>query len=196
MAEKEEVIEDTTAETTEAEASVSVKEVHPLRVNGGLINTILESANAERIWPEFKVGDTLNVHYKIREGDKQRIQVYTGNVISIRGAGMGKSFIVRRVSHEIGVERIFPFHSPSIEKIEVIRKGKVRRARLFYLRDKSGKAGRIKESFDFTRTEKTEKKDRKTRRKKKASTTKKTAASTVRTETETETETKAESSES
>lgn len=96
--------------------------------------------------PDFGVGDTIRVHYKIREGDKERIQAYEGTVISIRGGGSGKSFIVRRVSHEVGVERIFPYHSPAIDHIEIIRKGKVRRAKLYYLRHKSGKAGRIKEA--------------------------------------------------
>ncbi|MCB1172405.1 MAG: 50S ribosomal protein L19 [Leptospiraceae bacterium] len=102
-----------------------------------------------REWPAFGIGDTVEVYYKIKEGDKQRVQLYSGNVISIRGAGMGKSFIVRRISHEIGVERIFPWHSPMIEKIVVTRYGKVRRAKLYYLREKSGKEGRIKEAVKF-----------------------------------------------
>ncbi len=101
---------------------------------------------AKREWPEFGVGDTIKVHYKIIEGDKKRIQVYEGTVIAIQNEGFSKTFTVRRVSHEVGVERIFPWHSPSIDKIEVVRKGKVRRAKLYYLRHKSGKAGRIKES--------------------------------------------------
>jgi len=97
-------------------------------------------------WPNFSVGDTIKVHYKIKEGDKQRIQIYEGTVISIRGSELDKTMVVRRVAHNIGVERIFPFYSPFIDSIEVVRKGKVRRAKLFYLRDKSGKEGKIKES--------------------------------------------------
>lgn len=97
-------------------------------------------------WPDFGIGDTIKVHNRIKEGDKSRIQIYEGVVISIRGEGLSKTFVVRRVTHEVGVERIFPFHSPSIEKIQITRKGKVRRAKLYYLRHKSGKSGRIKES--------------------------------------------------
>jgi large subunit ribosomal protein L19 len=96
--------------------------------------------------PDFKAGDTVNVHVKIKEGNKERIQVYTGTVIQRRNAGTnGESFTVRKISNGVGVERIFPILSPSIDKIEVVRRGKVRRARLFYLRGKQGKAARIKE---------------------------------------------------
>lgn len=96
--------------------------------------------------PSFKAGDTVNVHVKIREGNKERIQQFQGTVIQRRGAGTnGETFTVRKVSNGIGVERIFPLISPSIEKIELIRKGSVRRARLFYLREKKGKAAKIKE---------------------------------------------------
>ena len=96
--------------------------------------------------PDFKAGDTVNVHVKIKEGNKERIQVYTGTVIQRRNAGTnGESFTVRKISNGVGVERIFPILSPSIDKIEVVRNGKVRRARLFYLRGKQGKAARIKE---------------------------------------------------
>lgn len=102
--------------------------------------------STRRKHPEFRVGDTIRVQYRIREGDKERLQAYEGTVISIRGERDSRSFIVRRVSHDVGVERIFPYHSPSIDSIEIIRKGKVRRAKLFYLRHKSGKAGRIKEA--------------------------------------------------
>ena len=106
----------------------------------------------KKTWPEFSIGDTVRVHYKIVEGNKERIQVYEGTVISISGEGFHKTFIVRRVAHEVGVERIFPFHSPAIAKLEVTRKGKVRRAKLYYLRDKSGKEGRIKEARDSQAT--------------------------------------------
>ncbi|MDX2249342.1 MAG: 50S ribosomal protein L19 [Bacteroidia bacterium] len=95
--------------------------------------------------PDFKAGDTLNVHVKIVEGNKERIQQFKGVCIQRRGQGGTETFTVRKISSGVGVERIFPIHSPSVEKIEVIRKGKVRRARLFYLRDKIGKKARIKE---------------------------------------------------
>ncbi|GAB4414543.1 MAG: 50S ribosomal protein L19 [Bacteroidia bacterium] len=95
--------------------------------------------------PSFKAGDTLNVHVKIAEGDKERIQQYKGVCIQRRGQGATETFTVRKISGGVGVERIFPIHSPSIEKIEVVREGHVRRARLFYLREKIGKQARIKE---------------------------------------------------
>lgn len=95
--------------------------------------------------PEFAAGDTLNVHVRISEGDKERIQQFRGTCIQRRGTGATETFTVRKISGGVGVERIFPLHSPSVEKIEVIRRGKVRRARLFYLRDKIGKKARIKE---------------------------------------------------
>jgi large subunit ribosomal protein L19 len=96
--------------------------------------------------PAFKAGDTVNVHVKIKEGNKERIQQYQGIVIQRRNLGRaGESFTVRKMSAGIAVERIFPLTSPSIDKLEVIRMGVVRRARLFYLRDKKGKDGRIKE---------------------------------------------------
>lgn len=96
--------------------------------------------------PKFQAGDTVNVHVKITEGNKERIQQFQGTVIQRRNENSnGETFTVRKVSNGIGVERIFPIISPSIEKIEVIRKGKVRRARLFYLRGRQGKAARIKE---------------------------------------------------
>ncbi len=95
--------------------------------------------------PEFKAGDTLNVYVKIKEGEKERVQQYKGTCIQRRGEGATETFTVRKISSGIGVERIFPVHSPSLEKIEVLRKGKVRRARIFFLRDKIGKKARIKE---------------------------------------------------
>ncbi|SFM45156.1 50S ribosomal protein L19 [Thermodesulforhabdus norvegica] len=95
--------------------------------------------------PEFRVGDTVRVHSKIREGDKERIQVFEGVVIRKHRGTTNATFTVRKVSYGIGVERIFPLHSPLIEKIEVVRRGRVRRARLYYLRDRYGKAARIRE---------------------------------------------------
>jgi large subunit ribosomal protein L19 len=95
--------------------------------------------------PEFKAGDTVAVHYKVKEGNKERIQVFEGVVIRVSGGGISKNFTVRKVSSGVGVERIMPINSPLIEKIEVKRIGKVRRSRLYYLRELSGKAARIKE---------------------------------------------------
>ena len=98
--------------------------------------------------PDFRPGDTVGVHVKVREGDKERIQVFQGVVIARRGGGTRESFTVRKISSSIGVERIFPLHSPSIDRIELVRRGKVRRAKLYYLRDLRGKAARIEERRD------------------------------------------------
>ena len=96
--------------------------------------------------PDFKAGDNVSVHYKIKEGNKERIQQFQGTVLQKRNPGTnGETFTVRKVSNGVGIERVFPILSPNIEKIEVIRRGKVRRARLFYLRGRQGKAARIKE---------------------------------------------------
>jgi large subunit ribosomal protein L19 len=103
-----------------------------------------EQAKQDR-HPDFVIGDTVKVHYKIKEGGKERIQVYTGTVIARKGGGVMESITVRRVSYGEGVERIFPLNSPSIDKIEIERHGKVRRAKLYYLRDLAGKKARIKE---------------------------------------------------
>jgi large subunit ribosomal protein L19 len=95
--------------------------------------------------PEFTAGDTVNVHYRVREGEKERIQQYQGVVINERGSGANKTFIVRKMSGSVGVERIFPLYSPFIAKIEVKKRGKVRRSKLFYLRERTGKSARLKE---------------------------------------------------
>lgn len=95
--------------------------------------------------PDFRSGDTVAVHYKIKEGERERIQIFEGVVIAKKGGGASETFIVRKVSYGVGVERIFPLHSPLIDKINVKRKGKVRRAKLYYLRGLSKKASRIKE---------------------------------------------------
>ena len=95
--------------------------------------------------PQFKSGDTVAVHYKVKEGNKERIQVFEGVVIRVSGGSIAKNFTVRKISSGIGVERIIPLNSPLIEKIEVKRIGKVRRSKLYYLRNVSGKAARIKE---------------------------------------------------
>lgn len=97
--------------------------------------------------PEFGPGDTLRVHTKIREGDKERVQIFEGVVIQRRGRGMGETFTVRKVTSGVGVERVFPIHSPNITKIERMRKGRVRRAKLFYLRKLKGKSARIREKM-------------------------------------------------
>ena len=102
-------------------------------------------AETKSKFPDFRAGDTINVHVKIKEGNKERIQQFQGTVIQRRNSGNGETFTVRKVSDGIGVERIFPILSPSLDKIELVRQGKVRRARLFYLRGRSGKAARIKE---------------------------------------------------
>ncbi|GJM62391.1 50S ribosomal protein L19 [Persicobacter diffluens] len=105
-----------------------------------------ESNERRAALPKFKAGDTVNVHCKIKEGNKERIQQYQGTVMQIRNAGSnGETFTVRKISSGIAVERIFPLLSPNIDKIDVVRLGKVRRARLFYLRGRQGKAARIKE---------------------------------------------------
>lgn len=95
--------------------------------------------------PNFKSGDRVRVHVRVIEGEKERIQIFEGNVISIRGGGISKTFTVRKVSSGVGVERIFPLSSPKIAKVEIIREGKVRRAKLYYLRNLAGKAARIKD---------------------------------------------------
>ena len=93
----------------------------------------------------FNIGDTVDVHVKIKEGNRERIQVFTGTVIKRQNAGLNETFTVRKISNGIGVERTFPVHSPKIDKVEVKREGKVRRAKLYYLRDRVGKAAKTKE---------------------------------------------------
>jgi large subunit ribosomal protein L19 len=97
--------------------------------------------------PAFAPGDTVRVHVKVREGEKERIQVFEGVVIGRRGGGIRESFTVRKISYGIGVERVFPVHSPSIDKVQVVRHGKVRRAKLYYLRALKGKAARLEEEY-------------------------------------------------
>ena len=98
--------------------------------------------------PLFRAGDRVAVDVRVEEGNRTRVQTFVGDVIAISGSGINRTFTVRKISGGIGVERIFPIHSPRIQKIEVVRKGKVRRAKLYYLRELSGKAARIKESTD------------------------------------------------
>lgn len=106
---------------------------------------ILENEQMRADMPDFKAGDTVKVHARIREGEKERIQVFQGVVIRKRKGRTGSTFTVRKVSYGVGVERIFPFHSPAIDRIEIVSRGKVRRGRLYYLRKLRGKAARIKE---------------------------------------------------
>ncbi|KHJ37150.1 MULTISPECIES: 50S ribosomal protein L19 [Pedobacter] len=109
-----------------------------------LVKFVEEQVVEKKQLPAFKSGDTISVHYKIREGNKERIQVYQGVVIQRNSAGSTETFTVRKMSNGVGVERIFPVNSPNIDKIEVNNVGKVRRAKLFYLRELTGKAARIK----------------------------------------------------
>jgi len=106
---------------------------------------LVEEKQLKKSSDSFRVGDTVKVHVIIREGDKERIQVFRGNVIAKRGFGLGTTFTVRKISFGIGVERIFPLHSKMIKKIEAVRHGKVRKAKLYYLRKLKGKAARLKE---------------------------------------------------
>lgn len=106
------------------------------RLEAGLLRTDL---------PKIAPGDTVKVHVKVKEGEKERIQVFQGVVMGIRGGGIRTSFTVRKISAGVGVERIFPMHSPSIDHMDVVRSGRVRRAKLYFLREKLGKAGRLKE---------------------------------------------------
>jgi len=105
----------------------------------------VENLVERKEFPEFKAGDTITVHYKIREGNKERIQQFQGVVLQIAGTGITRTFTVRKISSGVGVERIFPFTSPFIEQIDVNKYGVVRRARIFYLRNLTGKKARIKE---------------------------------------------------
>ena len=105
----------------------------------------IEQQQIKQDLPEFHVGDNVKVHYRIPEGNRERIQVFQGDVIRRQGESVRETFTVRKISFSIGVERTFPVHSPKIEKIEVTRKGDVRRAKLYYLRNKVGKAAKIKE---------------------------------------------------
>jgi large subunit ribosomal protein L19 len=105
----------------------------------------IEASQMKTELDEFKVGDTVKVHFKIVEGKTERIQVYEGLVIAMKNSRIGKTFTVRKNSYGVGVERVFPIHSPRIAKVELMRPGKVRRAKLYYIRDKIGKAAKIKE---------------------------------------------------
>ena len=111
---------------------------------------IIKNIEAEQLKaevPQFSVGDTVKVYGKIKEGNRERIQVFEGTVIAKKHGGIEETFTVRRISYGVGVEKVFPVHAPSIEKIELVRHGKVRRAKLYYLRDRVGKAAKVKEAL-------------------------------------------------
>ena len=107
----------------------------------------LESQQLKKEMPVINVGDTVRVHVKIKEGSRERIQVFEGTVIAKKHGGINETFTVRRISYGVGVEKVFPLYSPVIEKVETVRKGKVRRAKLYYLRDRVGKAAKVKEKL-------------------------------------------------
>ncbi|MBI5850697.1 MAG: 50S ribosomal protein L19 [Planctomycetes bacterium] len=111
----------------------------------------IELENMKTEVPDFAVGDTVNVHYLIREGDKERVQIFAGQVIAIRGSGIRRSAVVRRIVAGEGVERIFPLHSPRVQAIVVKSRGRVRRAKLYYMRERVGKAVRLMANFGKTR---------------------------------------------
>ncbi|RBP68267.1 large subunit ribosomal protein L19 [Alkalibaculum bacchi] len=106
---------------------------------------VIEKEQIKNDIPQFNVGDTVKVHAKVVEGKRERIQIFEGVVLKKQNGGINETFTVRKISYGVGVERTFPLHSPRIDKIEVTRKGKVRRAKLFYLRDRVGKAAKVKE---------------------------------------------------
>ena len=97
--------------------------------------------------PSFRIGDTVRVHNKIKEGARERIQLFEGTVIAMHGGGISETFTVRRVSYSVGVEKTFPIHSPNVVKVDIVRSGVVRRAKLYYLRDRVGKASKVKEKI-------------------------------------------------
>ena len=112
-----------------------------------MLGKLIDKINAEGLKgdvPPFKVGDAVRVHVKIKEGDKERVQVFAGTVLARDGSGSTETFTVRRTSYGVGVERVFPVNSPFVEKVDVVRSGKVRRAKLFYLRERTGKAAKVK----------------------------------------------------
>lgn len=109
---------------------------------------LISDSSLKQEVPEINIGSTVRVHVKIREGNRERIQVFEGTVIAKKGSGVSSTFTVRRVSYGVGVERVFPVHSPNVAKVEVVRNGKVRRSKLYYLRDRVGKAAKVKEKLN------------------------------------------------
>ncbi len=133
--------------------------LHSLFLKGYIIKKVLSKMDLLREvsnelverkeWPEFQSGDTITVYYDIKEGEKTRTQFFQGVVLQRRGSGTTETFTIRKISGGVGVERIFPFNSPFLTKIEVNKRGKVRRSRIFYLRERTGKSARIKERIIF-----------------------------------------------
>ncbi len=111
-----------------------------------LINAI-EQEYLKQELPKLRIGDYVKVHVKVTEGNRERIQIFEGTIIAMRGTGINRAFTVRRLSFGVGVERVFPLHSPKVADVEIIRRGKIRRAKLYYLRDRVGKAARVKEDL-------------------------------------------------
>jgi len=120
-------------------------DVNPNCAYAALLRTAKDSMKETP--PDIKIGSTVRVHVKIREGERERVQVFEGTVIARRGSGVSESFTVRRLSYGVGVERVFPLHSPNVAKVELVRLGKVRRAKLYYLRGRVGKAAKIKQKL-------------------------------------------------
>ena len=112
-----------------------------------LMKSFVEKNMPVKEAPQVTVGDTVRVHLKVKEGNRERIQVFEGTVIAKKHGGINETFTVRRISYGVGVEKVFPLYSPVIEKVETIRRGKVRRAKLYYLRDRQGKAAKVKEKL-------------------------------------------------
>ncbi|WP_028509962.1 50S ribosomal protein L19 [Ruminococcus sp. NK3A76] len=108
---------------------------------------LISNSSLKKDAPVLNVGDTVRVHVRIKEGDKSRIQVFEGTIIAKKHGGINETFTVRRVAHGCGIERVFPVHSPVVEKVDVVRSGKVRRAKLYYLRSRVGKAAKVKEAI-------------------------------------------------
>ena len=109
---------------------------------------LISNTSAKKEIPAFNIGDTVKVDVNIKEGNRERIQIFEGTVIARKGSGISSTFTVRRISYGVGVERVFPLHSPNVKDVKVIRKGKVRRSKLYYLRDRVGKAAKVKEKMN------------------------------------------------
>ena len=118
---------------------------NPYCAYAALLRTAKDSM--KEVPPEIEIGSTVKVHVKIREGERERIQVFEGTVIARRGSGISETFTVRRLSYGVGVERVFPIHSPNVVKVELVRRGRVRRAKLYYLRGRVGKAAKVRQKI-------------------------------------------------
>ena len=115
-------------------------------------NNQIKNNSKDKAYPTFYAGDTLKIHLKIKEGEKERIQIFEGICIAIKNAGINSAFTTRKISYGEGVERVFPYYSPNIQKIELVKSGSVRRSKLYFLRERSGKAARISEKNKFVKT--------------------------------------------